>query len=62
MVELPERAVKLRYSFNDIFQEYTRNCKTYSEAYEKTEAEHERYYGKRMYSGYDSFKNRKRKK
>jgi hypothetical protein len=62
MVELPERAIKIRYDFEEVFYENASKCKSYAKAYEMTEQEHERFYRRRRYASYDSFKNRKQRK
>lgn len=43
-------------TFDEIFLEKLKECKTHVEAYEKTEQLHEQYFEKRKYSDYDSFK------
>tara|TARA_R100000656_G_scaffold81756_1_gene59804 strand:+ start:3251 stop:3463 length:213 start_codon:yes stop_codon:yes gene_type:complete len=51
--------------FEKKFHFYCSETKTYAEAYEKTEQEYEAAFGKRKYSGYDSFrvvKNKRLKK
>ena len=49
--------------FEKRFHKYCKSSKTYETAYEKTEIEYEKHFGKRRYSSYDSFrvsKNRKK--
>lgn len=62
MSELPERALKVHYEFEEVFYENAGKGNSYSKAYEMTEQEHEQFFKRRRYSSYDSFKNRKRKK
>lgn len=65
MAQLPERAIKVHYEFDKVFEENMATTRAYPEAYEKTEREHEMFYGRRRYAGYESFKqlrHRKQKK
>ena len=43
--------------FDERFWKYAKETKTYLEAYEKTEMEHEKHFWKRRYSDYNSFRN-----
>ncbi len=43
--------------FDDRFWKYAKETKTYLEAYERTEIEHEKNFGKRKYSDYNSYRN-----
>ena len=42
--------------FEERFHKNCKECKTYVEAYEKTENEYEEYFGKKRYASYDSFR------
>ena len=42
--------------FEERFHKNCKECKTYTEAYEKTESEYEEYFGKKRYASYDSFR------
>jgi len=42
--------------FKKKFYFYTKKEKTYKQAYEKTEKEYEKYFKKRRYASYDSFR------
>ena len=42
--------------FEKRFYYYSKNVKTYIQAYEKTEQEYKQYFGKNKYSSYDSFR------
>jgi hypothetical protein len=49
---------KMTYEgFNEEFENTLRRCKSLKQAYELVEEEHERKYGERKYSGYNSFRN-----
>tara|TARA_R100000655_G_scaffold62757_1_gene101230 strand:+ start:413 stop:634 length:222 start_codon:yes stop_codon:yes gene_type:complete len=43
--------------FDDRFWKYAKETKTYLEAYERTEIEHEKHFGKRKYADYNSYRN-----
>ena len=65
MAKVPERAIKVHYEFDQVFEENLRGSKSYPDAYEKAEKEHEDFFGRRRYAGYESFKqikSRKRRK
>jgi len=48
--------------FNKRFEQLTKKSKTYHEAYEKAEEEHEHNFGERRYSGYQSFRHLRNRK
>lgn len=48
--------------FIERFHEFTREEKTYQEAYFRTESEHLRWFGKTRYANYDSFRKIKERK
>lgn len=48
--------------FNEKFEEELRNHRTQEEAYEHTEQLHEQFFGRRKYSGYDSFRKVRERK
>ena len=57
MIDLKILALLSPNGFDDRFWKYAKETKTYIEAYEKTETEHEKHFGKRKYSDYNSFRN-----
>lgn len=59
--KVPERAIKVHYEFDEVFFEYAASH-PYTKAYELAEKEHERFFNRRRYSSYDSFRLRKKKK
>lgn len=57
MVEKPKYEVVFTYkSFNELFEYYTTQTRTYTEAYEKAEEEHENVTGTRRFASYNSFR------
>ena len=48
--------------FNKRFEELIKDSKTYSEAYDKAEDEHEHNFGSRRYSDYQSFRHLRRRR
>ena len=48
--------------FEKRFHKHCKETKTYSEAYELTEKEYQKNFGKRRYSSYDSFRVTKNRK
>lgn len=55
---LPKEALQLSTAkgFVEAYFRNLPNCETYEAAYEETERVYEEYYGKRRYSGFDSFR------
>ncbi len=56
----PEQLAQVRQlstteGFVEAFQQNIRDCRTFYEAYEVTESQHEELFGKRKYSCYQSF-------
>lgn len=58
---IPKRLVKdsslSAQSFKELFYSCMKESKTYVEAYEKAEEIHEKYFDKRRYSSYNSFRH-----
>ena len=57
MIDLKILALPTPKGFDERFWKHAKESKTYIEAYEKTEMEHEKHSGKRRYSDYNSFRN-----
>ena len=57
MIELKILALLTPNGFDDRFWKYAKETKTYVEAYEKTEIEHQKHFGKRKYPDYNSYRN-----
>jgi len=62
MIELKILALLTPNGFDDRFWKYAKETKTYVEAYEKTEIEHEKHFGKRKYSDYNSYTTSRNKR
>jgi len=62
MIELKILALLTPNGFDDRFWEYAKETKTYVEAYEKTEIEYEKHFGKRKYSDYNSYTTSRNKR
>ena len=57
MIEFKILALLSPNGFDERFWEFAKETKTYVEAYEKTENEYEKHFGKRKYSDYNSYRN-----
>ena len=57
MIDFKILALLSPKGFDERFWKYAKESKTYLEAYEKTEIEHNKYFGKRRYSDYNSYRN-----
>ena len=57
MIDLKILALLSPKGFDERFWKHAKESKTYIEAYEKTEMEHEKHFGKLRYSDYNSFRN-----
>ena len=57
MIDLKILALLSPKGFDERFWKHAKESKTYIEAYEKTEMEHEKHFGKRRYSDYNRFRN-----
>ena len=57
MIDLKILALLSPKGFDERFWKHAKESKTYLEAYEKTEMEHEKHFRKRRYSDYNSFRN-----
>ena len=57
MIDLKILALLTPNGFDDRFWKYAKETKTYMEAYEKTEIEHKKHFGKCKYSDYNSYRN-----
>ena len=62
MIELKILALLTPNGFDDRFWEYAKETKTYVEAYEKTEIEYEKHFGRRKYSDYNSYTTSRNKR
>ena len=62
MIELKILALLTPNGFDDRFWKYAKETKTYVEAYEKTEIEYEKHFGKRKYSDYNSYRGARDKR
>jgi len=62
MIELKILALLTPNGFDDRFWKYAKETKTYIEAYEKTEIEHQKHFGKRKYSDYNSYTTSRNKR
>ena len=62
MIDLKILALLTPNGFDDRFWKYAKETKTYVEAYEKTEIEHEKHFGKRKYSDYNSYTTSRNKR
>jgi len=62
MIEFKILALLTPNGFDDRFWKYAKETKTYVEAYEKTEIEHEKHFGKRKYSDYNSYTTSRNKR
>ena len=62
MIELKILALLTPNGFDDRFWKYAKETKTYVEAYEKTEIEYEKHFGKRKYSDYNSYTTSRNKR
>lgn len=63
---IPKRLVKdsqlSAKTFEELYFKFVPDSKSYPEAYEKAEGIHEKYFEKRRYSSYDSFRKMKDRK
>lgn len=48
--------------FDDLFIHYTKECRTYVEAYFKAERDHIKKHGRTKYSSYDSYRTARAKR
>ena len=62
MIDFKILALLSPNGFDKRFWKYAKESKTYTEAYEKTEIEHEKHFGKRKYSYYNSYRNSRDKR
>jgi hypothetical protein len=62
MIDLKILALLSPNGFDERFWKYAKDSKTYMEAYEKTEIEHEKHFGKRKYSDYNSYTTSRNKR
>ena len=62
MIDLKILALLTPNGFDDRFWKYAKETKTYVEAYEKTEIEYEKHFGKRKYSDYNSYTTSRNKR
>jgi len=62
MIDLKILALLSPNGFDERFWKNSKDSKTYMEAYEKTEIEHEKHFGKRKYSDYNSFRGARDKR
>tara|TARA_R100000789_G_scaffold100360_1_gene110060 strand:- start:118 stop:330 length:213 start_codon:yes stop_codon:yes gene_type:complete len=62
MIEFKILALLTPNGFDDRFWKYAKETKTYVEAYEKTEIEYEKHFGKRKYSDYNSYTTSRNKR
>jgi hypothetical protein len=62
MIELKILALLTPNGFDERFWKYAKETKTYVEAYEKTEIEYEKHFGKRKYSDYNSYTTSRNKR
>ena len=62
MIELKILALLTPNGFDDRFWKYAKETKTYVEAYEKTEIEYEKHFGRRKYSDYNSYTTSRNKR
>tara|TARA_R100001463_G_scaffold123992_1_gene180878 strand:+ start:1071 stop:1280 length:210 start_codon:yes stop_codon:yes gene_type:complete len=61
-IELEILALLSPSGFEKRFHKYCKESKTYEDAYELTEEEYEKNFGKRRYASYDSFRVTKNRK
>jgi len=62
MIEFKILALLSPNGFDDRFWKYAKDSKTYKAAYEKTEQEFEKHFGKRKYSDYNSYTTSRNKR
>ena len=62
MIEFKILALLSPNGFDDRFWKYAKDSKTYKAAYEKTENEFEKHFGKRKYSDYNSYTTSRNKR
>tara|TARA_R100000750_G_scaffold48039_1_gene32874 strand:- start:196 stop:408 length:213 start_codon:yes stop_codon:yes gene_type:complete len=62
MIEFKILALLSPNGFDERFWKYAKETKTYMEAYEKTENEFEKHFGKRKYSDYNSYTTSRNKR
>ena len=62
MIDLKILALLSPNGFDERFWKNSKDSKTYMEAYEKTEIEHEKHFGKRKYSDYNSYTTSRNKR
>ena len=62
MIDLKILALLTPNGFDDRFWKNAKETKTYVEAYEKTEIEYEKHFGKRKYSDYNSYTTSRNKR
>jgi hypothetical protein len=62
MIDLEILALLSPRGFDERFWKHSKDCKTYIEAYEKTEKEFHKHFGKRKYSDYNSYRNSRDKR
>ena len=62
MIDLKILALLSPNGFDERFWKYAKETKTYMEAYEKTEKEYEKHFGKRKYADYNSYTTSRNKR